>query len=246
MSEEIILSGTEETLKPIIALLIGIHQLIEHRDLGDIVAMPLEDFVRAQRQTIRVTVFWSPKKEPPFYAGVNEKNVRPYFNIPDIDKKKLDWATIKEAAGGSNGYSWGRFRCTANLDNGRQMQLHAGSEKEAEERLKALAALSTAKILTISVTEEKKFGRRDQYEVLYKESVKVYPVHFCVINYEKILVESNRQRKEKIPGLKSTVSTDFKRERTRKIPLWVAKEPELCKAIIREALRVRGSAADDD
>jgi hypothetical protein len=158
----------------------------------------------------------------------------------------LDWEVIKEAAGGSNGYNWGRFRCTANLDNGRQMKLHAATKEEAEKRLKALAALSTAKILTISITEEKKEGRRKQYQTLHKKNTKVYPAYFCVVNSEKILVESDRQRKEKIPGLKSTLAGDFRRQRTVKIPLWVEKEPELCKDIIKEALRVRGSAANDD
>jgi hypothetical protein len=246
MAEEIILSGSEETLKPIIALLIGIHQLIENRDIGDIVGMPLEDFVRAAPHTTKLTIFWHPKKEPPFNGARDEKLVRSYCNIPDVDKKKLDWTMIKEAAGGTNGYMWGRFRCTANLDNGRQMQVYGDTEKEAEDRLKALAKLSTAKILTVSVAEEKKIGRREQFQTLYKESTRVYPRYFCVVNSEKILVESDRQRQKKIPGLKSTIQEDFKRERTVKIPLWVDKEPEMCKAIIKEALRVRGSAKDDD
>lgn len=241
MTEEIILSGTEETLKPIIALLIGIHQLIENRDIGDIVGSPLEEHVRAHPHTIKLTIFWYPKKEPPFTANAGEKLVRPYCNIPDVNRKKLDWTKIKETAGGSNGYTWGRFRCTANLDNGRQMQVHAGEAKEAEERLKALASLSTAKILTLSVTEEKKEGRRATNHSLYKENTKVYPAYFVVVNSEKILVESERQRQPKLPGQKkSTLAGDFQRNRTRKIPLWTEKEPGNVKEIIKEALRVRG------
>ncbi|NEU76950.1 hypothetical protein PI95_031755 [Hassallia byssoidea VB512170] len=245
MADEIILSGSEETLKPIISLLIGVHQLLENRDIGDIVGMPLEEFVRAQPHTIKLTIFWYPNKTPPFSAGHSEKLVRPYCNIPDVDKKKLDWGIIKQAAGGTNGYSWGRFRATANLDNGRQMKIHASTEEEASKMLKNLAELSTAKILTLSITEEKKEGRREQYQTLFKETTKVYPAYFVVINSEKILVESERQRTQKISNLKSTTKADFKRKRTQKIFLWVDKEPELTKEIIREALQVRGSAKDD-
>jgi hypothetical protein len=242
MSEEIILSGTEETLKPIITLLLGIYQLIENRDIGDIVGLPLEEHVKAQAPTTSLKIFWMPRKNPPYTPKPGEKLIRPYCNIPDVKKTKIDWQTIKTAAGGSNGYTWGRFRCTANLDNGRQMQVLGGSADDAEDRLKALAELSTAKILTLSVTEEKKEGRRAEYESLYKNSTKVYPAYFSVINSEKILVESNRERKQNAKSqLKSTLANDFKRERTKKIPLWIDKEPSNLKKIIAETLRVRGT-----
>lgn len=249
MSEDIILSGSEEMLKPVIALLVGIHQLIENRDIGDIVGIPLEQYVRAQQHTILLTLQWMPNKEPPFRPKTIEKLVRPYCNIPDIDKKKLDWDLIKKAAGGANGYNWGRFRATVNLSNGRQMQVHAGSADEAEDMIKGLAELSTAKILTLSVTEEKKIGRREKHHSLYKETTKVYPAYFTVINSEKILIESERQRTEikQLPGrLNSSLKGDFIRKRTFKIPLWTDKEPATYKEEIREALKVRGSSKDDD
>jgi hypothetical protein len=79
MTEEIILSGAEETLKPIIALLIGIHQLIENRDIGDVVGMPLEEFVRAQPHTVKLSIFWYPNSKPPFNAKRNEKFLTSIF-----------------------------------------------------------------------------------------------------------------------------------------------------------------------
>lgn len=243
MSEQIILSGTEESLKPIITLLIGIRQLIENRDVGDIVAMPLQERILAEPQTVKVTIFFHPNKVPPFNFPQGGHQLKPYCNIPDVDIRKLTWANIKTAAGGTNGYNWGRFLATANMSNRRQMQVYAGSEKEAQERLIALSALSKASILTLSVTEEKKKGRRATNKLLYKETTRIYPTYFCVINNEKILVESEREARQK--GVKGQLAGDFRRKTTKKIPLWTTKEPGNTKDLIREALRVRGSAKDD-
>jgi len=239
MTEEIILSGAEENLKPIIALLIGIRQLIEHRDIGDVVAMPLIEKVLAEPQTVKLTIFFHPNKNPPFTYEKGQHQLKPCLNIPDIDLRKLSWNNIKTAAGGENGYNWGRFLATANLSNRRQMQVYAGSEKEAEERIIALAALSKAKILTISVTEEKKTGRRATNKLLYKPTTRVYPAYFSVINNEKLLVEAERELRQK--RVRGRLAGDFKRITTKKIPLWTHKEPPNTKDLIREALRVRGT-----
>ncbi|MBG1268249.1 hypothetical protein [Nostoc sp. WHI] len=244
MSESIILSGTEETLKPIIALLVGIHQLIKNRDIGDIVGVPLHEKVLSEPQTVKLTVFFHPNKEPPFTFPKGGHQLKPYCNISDIDIRKLSWSNVKIAAGGANGYTWGRFLATANMSNRRQMQVYGGSEKDAEERLIALAELSKAKILTLSVTEEKKVGRRSANKLLYKPTVRVYPIYFVVINNEKILIETERQVRQK--GVVGKLAGDFKRQTTQKIPLWIDKEPSNFKALIKEALRVRATSADDE
>jgi len=246
MSEDIILSGSEETLKPIITLLVAIHQLIGNRDVGDIVALPMTEAVRADPPNVKITIFFSPSKEPPFKSEPGKPQLKPYCNIPDVNLKKLTWSNVKLAAGGSNGYNWGRFLATANLSNRRQLQVYGGSEKEAEERILAVSELSKAKILTLSITEEKKVGRRATNKVLYKQTTRIYPVYFTVINNQKILVEAEREQYPVKSKIKGKLSGDFKRVTTKKIPLWVLKEPPNVKEIIREALRVRSSAADDD
>ncbi|MEH2445796.1 MAG: hypothetical protein V7K18_08430 [Nostoc sp.] len=162
--------------------------------------------------------------------------MRATYNIPDANKAKLDWLTIKNACGGVEGYTWGRFRATANLDNGRQMQVYGGSDETAANMLKSLANFSTAKILTVTVAEEKKEGRRAENKRMYKENTRVYPAFFSVINSEKVVVEEQRE----YSGLNAVLAGDFKRSRTKKIPLWVQKEPSNARAIIIEAIRVRG------
>jgi hypothetical protein len=244
--EEIILSGSEETLKPVITLLVAIHQLIENRDIGDIVATPIFEYEKASPATTKITIFFSPNKEPPFRNKPGKPRIEPYCNIPDIDTRKLTWANVKLAAGGTNGYKWGRFLAIAKLSNNRSMHVYGGDKEEAENRLIALMELSKAKILTLSVTEEKKVGRRAANKVLYKETTHVYPSYFCVVKNEKITVEAEREQYPVKSGIKGKLVGDFRRVTTKKIPLWTIKEPPNVKEIIREALRVRGSAIDDN
>lgn len=248
MSEQIILSGSEETLKPIITLLLGIHQLIENRDIGDFVGLPLPQALQAQPHTVKLTIWFYSNKEPPFKGKPGEPFVRACYNIPDVDRRKLSWEAIKLAAGGANGYTWGRFRASANLSNGRQMQVYGGDEEQAKERMFALASLSKAKIQTLTVAEEKKYGRRATNRLMYKETTKIYPGYFSVINTEKLLVEAEREQfQAKSTKNKPTgqLSGDFIRKKTKKIPLWVTKEPSNCKSLIKEALRVRGANSKD-
>jgi hypothetical protein len=242
MAEKIRLKSSRGNFKSTLSLFLGIKTLIDNRDVGDIVALTVPEAVKAQPHTIRLEVFFYSVKQPPYSRRTaNQRLVRATCTIPDVKRSSLKWETIKTACGGVNGYTWGRFLATAWLDNNRQMQVYGGSAQEAEQRLKALQELSSTKILTLSVTEEKKEGKRASGELLYKESTRVYPAYFCVINIEKIQVE-NKAEFESLPkNVPTTKSlTGVKRRRTtEKIPLWVEKEPSTANKIIQEALKVK-------
>ncbi|MEH1895620.1 MAG: hypothetical protein V7K94_10040 [Nostoc sp.] len=246
MAGEIVLAGKEKIVlavnrtnyKSVVSQVIANRNLIENRDIGDFVGSPVEDYVRAKVETIKLSVFFFNFKQPPFKERQGFRFVRATYNIPDANRAKLDWLSIKNACGGADGYSWGRFRATANLSNGRQMQVYGGSDETATNMLRALAAFSTAKILTLTVAEEKKEGRRAENQRMYKETTRVYPAFFSVLNFEKVVTEENRE----YSGFNATLAGDFRRSRTKKIPLWVTKEPSNARAIITEALRVRGVA----
>lgn len=232
--EEIILSGTEETLKPIITLFLALYQLIENRDIGDIVAMPVHEYVRANPLTTKLCITYFSVKEPPYYGKKKDKIIRAIYNVPDVKHGALKWEAIKNAAGGANGYQWGRFKARANLNNGREMSIYGGSAEIAEKQLKQLLTLSNAKIATLSITEEKKEGKRATDQGLYKPSTQMYPAYFSILNSEKIIIESNR---EQIMNARTTMSGTYKRTQTRRVPLWVKEKPGDCDAVIAEALR---------
>ncbi|MBD1899261.1 hypothetical protein NDI44_08655 [Trichocoleus sp. DQ-A3] len=228
----IVLKGRTQLLKPVITEILAIHQLVESLDMGQFVGYPWEEFVKLKRQTpLCLDIVWYSVPVPPWKKrNKSDRFVRASYAVPDIKRSALDWEQIKTAAGGKNGYSWGRFRATANLSNGGQMQVHGGSENEAEERLKALLSLSTAEIVTLSTTEEKKEGRRAVDKKLYKETTRVFPAYFTVTNREKVITESNL----------STLEGDF-HETQGKINLWTEEAPPNLREIIAEVLRVRGA-----
>ena len=242
--EEIILSGTEETLKPIISLLVGVYQLLEDRDICTIVGTPTPSSLRAETSKVKLAIHFSTKKQPPFRNQRGQRRLDPIYKISDIDVRKLTWENVKRAAGGAEGYNWGRFCATANLSNRREMQVYAGSKEEAKERILAFSELSKAEIFTLTIREEQNFGVCAKGKLLYKETTRVYPAYFTVITNEKLLIETEKKAYE--PGIVRKLEGDFKRKKTTKIPLWTIEEPPNTKEAIREVLKSCRSTRDDD
>lgn len=237
MSDKIVLYGNNSALKAGISQAIATRKLIEYRDVGDIVAAPVDEWVRAYPGQIKLTITFYNKQFPPFKLDNGQRLVRAIYNVPAISRTMLTWEQIKAACGGGNGYLWGRFRATANLDNGRQMQVYGGSDREAERRLKALLELSSAKILTLTVAEEKREGRRAADQAMYKETTRIYPAFCCIINSQKLIQESNLEAPSTgVP----TLTGNFKRVRTQKIPLFLTQAPSNFQSIVFESLRERG------
>lgn len=235
MEERIILKGRSKTLEPIITEILALHQMFRNRDIGEFTGYPLDEYVRARPQSFKLKVLFYSIEAPHWKAPNNGKLVRATYHVPFIQRTKIDWETIKQACGGNNGYLWGRFLCTCNVidDDGsmRQMQVYGSSEAEAEQRLKALLTLSSGKIATLSITEEKKEGRRATDKLLYKDSTRVYPAYFTIVNMEKIITESNV----------ATIGGNYVWAKAR-IPLWTSTKPPDCDEQIREAIRVKGSS----
>lgn len=168
--EKILLAGPEEILKPLVVQTLSQHQIIENRDIGQFIGASEAEIQKAKPHTQKLKIVMYPLKAPPY-----GKSKRVTINIPDVPRSKMDWEKIKAAVGGENGYTWGRFRAQAELDNGRQMAVYGSSETEAEQRLLACLALSEANFYTLNVTEEKKAGTRATNEDLQKEPIRVYP-----------------------------------------------------------------------
>lgn len=244
--EKIIVAADRNNWKPIIANAIVNRELIKDRDIGDIIGMPAEDvlrsrYIKGQPLTLKLTIIFFSVKEPPFRKQKGINFVRATYNIPDVRREVLDWATIKNACNGNNGYMWGRFRATAHLNNGRQMAVYGSTEDSAYNMLKQLANLSSAKINTMSVSEEKPEGLREENKVLFKKATRVYPGYFCVVNERKIVGESLLEG-----SVTGTLVGNFKRKTTPKIPLWVSREPRNAKALIIESLKDKSKKTNND
>lgn len=231
MPERIVLKGSSALLKPLITEILAFHQIIRDKDIGEFVGQTMPEHVRAAPQALKLKVLFYSVESPPWRA-VNL--VKATYNVPFINRAKMDWTSIKNACGGANGYEWGRFRCTANISdsngNIRQMQVYGGSESEAETRLRALMVLSEGQIITLTPAEEKKVGKRATDKQMYKETTRIYPAYATIVHSEKIITESHN----------ATLNGNYYRSRGR-VPLWTATEPPDAAETFREALRVRGS-----
>lgn len=227
----IILKGRTELLKSAITQVLALHQLIAEREIGQFVGYPLEDHVRKKQAPLNLDIIWHSVPHPPWRArSTKDRFVTAAYSIPDIKRSMLDWEKIKLAAGGKNGYNWGRFKVIANLSNGGQMTIYGGSEAEAEERLNELLKLSNAEIVTLNGGEEKKVGRRAADKKLYKPTTRVYPAYFTVSNRDKVVTESNL----------STLEGDYKMTEGR-INLWTEEAPANLTEILNEVLHIKGA-----
>lgn len=202
-----VLTGPQTLIKPQIEAAITGHRWIYNRDVGPIVGSPAEDWLRAGVQRRKLTIIFKSKPNPPWVAVPGEPSMKQTTaTIPDA-KVGLTWQDLKSKA---RPYTWGRFRATANLDNGRQMALYGASPQEAETALRSLLSLSTAEILTLSVTEEK-----DRHVDLRKEPRQMYPA------YATLLVRKGTAERT---GTTDLSGQDYKQE-LRRMDLWLDSEP---------------------
>lgn len=167
--------------------------------------------------------------------GVKAK--RPTYSIP-VDKSKVDWERIKEAAGGSNGYMYGPVKVTYQLedDDGRyagQLALYAATEAEARRRLNAFLTLSSLRILSATVTEEKEEGKRQRRYNNVKPRIQVYPAYFTIIYKKRVL---NLIGDNQAGGRVQVTTPGRTFNRRVRIPLWMETKPPYVDEQIRELL----------
>ena len=186
-AEKIVLAGPEADIRGQIPGVLAIHQMVESRDVGQIVGQPFNDYVRARPfEGFRLQFNLYSLPAPP-YAGDRENPLRRVtVQISDVDRTKLDWDRFIAVCGGRNGYLWGRFRAHAVLSNGHPLTVYGGTPAEAEDRLRAFLTLTDSEIRTLSVTEEKREGSRLTNPKLYKDTTRVYPGHVTIINRERL------------------------------------------------------------
>jgi hypothetical protein len=228
--ERILVAGPQELIKPQLVNIITQHQLIDNRDIGQFVGeIHRESVAKNFMQGIAIKVNLRGEKQPPFRTSQ-----RVSYTIPDVKVSKLDWNVIKLACGGENGYMWGRFFANIRFkENGIPLlRVYGATGSEAEDRAKAFIELTDLELASLTITEEKKEGKRREYEkTLYKESTRVYPAFLTIVNREKVLLED--QGKATLTGVY--------RERRFRVPLWTNEEPPDFQEIKTEILNTRGA-----
>lgn len=228
--ERIILAGPEQPLRTALVQTLSNYQLIENRDVGQLVGMPADDYLRAKPQSIRLVITFFSVQQPPWKAPPGQKLVTATYAIPDVKRSKCDWETIKLACGGKNGYMWGRFRSTGSLSNGRQMQVMGATADEAEDRLRALVTLSEATLVKKPTPSEDK--TEDASGTYVKQAIRVYPAYFTIMNQYQV------------PGARDSsirLNNGNYARRQDRILLWTDEKPFGTDELIQELLRKPGA-----
>lgn len=163
--ETVMVSGQQALAKQSIESTLNTFRFIHNRDVGQIVGQPVNDYLRAQPQRRKLTIVFRHRQQPP-WVDTDGQIRQASYAVPDV-KAGLSWRALKAAA---KPYLWGEYRATANLDNGRQMAVYGASEQEAENTLMRLLTLSTAELVTLSVSQEK-----IRHPNLRKRPMMVYP-----------------------------------------------------------------------
>lgn len=183
--EQLIITGTQADLEQSVTETMNTYRLIANRDVGQIVGMPAEDFVSAKPLRRQLTIVFRAKKEPPYRMPNGKPAKSVTITIPDVIVG-LSWQRIKAAA---LKFTWGKFRATAHLDNGRQMAVYGATKGEAEKTIKRLITLSTAKILSLNVTEE---GEKKNIN-LRKDPTPMFPSNATLLVRRPTTGEDGRQ-----------------------------------------------------
>lgn len=227
-AETFVLAGPESEVRGQLPHLLATHQMLEARDVGQIVGQPLDDYVRPRPfDGLRLQFKLFNLKSPPYAKRGSQRLVEVSVQISDVDRAKLDWDRLVAVCGGRNGYLWGRFRAHAILDNGHPLTCYGGTPDEAEDRLRAFLTLSTAEIKTISITEEKKEAERLRNPKLFKETTRIYPAYCTIINRERTLSFDLGRRSR---------DGNYIDKRAR-IDLWRMTKPADYEDVVRELLR---------
>ncbi|TAE66371.1 MAG: hypothetical protein EAZ86_20580 [Oscillatoriales cyanobacterium] len=166
--ERIVLSGPEAVMRPTVVNVLATHQMLGNRDVGVLInGTPVDDYVRPNFQERYLIIEFKEKQQPPWVMPDGKRARKRQVTIPDA-KRSLKWVEIKLAA---KLYTSGQKLVTAQLNNGRQMQVYANTENEGLNKIEELLALSTAEIVPNGVRDSGYTSptarRREQPYIVY-------------------------------------------------------------------------------
>ena len=205
--ETLYLEGPEKLVKQQAITALNTHRLVYNRDVGQVVGQPAGDWYRAGFQRRQATIVFRSVAEPPWRNSDGSRVTEASYSIPDC-KAGVSWAELQAAC---RPYQWGPHRATAKLDNGRQMAVYGATDQEAENALERLLRLSTANIVALNTSEEKRRNPK-----LKKYPTQVYPA------FATLLV--------RVPSVDGAGRTDLDGtswdEDKRRWPIWSEQQPD--------------------
>ncbi|MEG4318122.1 MULTISPECIES: hypothetical protein, partial [unclassified Microcoleus] len=203
-------SGPEAVLRPAVVQVMATHQMLGNRDVGVLInGTPVDDYVRPNFQERYLIFEFKEKERPPWVMGDGKRARKRQVTVPDV-KRGINWDKLKLAA---KRYTSGQRLVTAQLNNGRQMQVYANTENEGKGKIEELLALSTAEIVPNGIRDS---GYTNPTTQRKQQPYIVYPS-------KAVLVW--RKRSQDLEGRTDLSDRVWDEERI-EIDLWVDSEPE--------------------
>jgi hypothetical protein len=204
-SESIVVSGTDlQLIQQIMQYENGTRGAAKNDQMW--LGYPYQEYLYHHSSSLMLQVHMRLTKAPPWEPNSLVSSLklstatlpRPYTQIPNV-RPGVTWEAVREAAGGVNGYEWGSFYAVARMGEdlaekigrGNQIKCYANSQAEAIRRVESFASLSNSRILTITAGQEQQNkGQRVADNNFRKNTVRIYPAWFIVIN-DRLVRDAN-------------------------------------------------------
>lgn len=236
MAEKYFLFGSYGDMIEQLASILALRSQIENHDIGAFIGYPVGDYVRAKPLGRKLYIQLYSEKLPPYRASPSKDFKVAVVTVPEPSLATLDnWAEIKNAVGGVNGYTFGKWRTTITYEGGRTTVVQASTKEVSEKIAKQLAKLSTLPVIKEITTETKALGKYAANQGLAIKTVQIYPGTYYALDskpYNPKSPTGANPQQQKV----STLSGDYKRARIPRIALWVTKQPPNLKEAIRKML----------
>lgn len=228
--DKLVLVGNEHLVKQNIIQTMTYHSMIRDRDMGFFMGETVRENMVRTVATVPLTlvIVWKDKSAPPYGANKRGSTVR--FQIPDINRSKLDWDIIKRLAGGENGYLTGSEYVYGEWENGTPFFHYGVSSGDAQNRVEQMATLSKIEILDYKYGQQVNKGRTQKYDLKRKQT-QLFPAWMTILNQQKVLNEESGR----------VTKSGVYKNRKFKIDLYPKEKPNDFDEIINELIYTPGT-----
>lgn len=236
MTDKYFLFGSYGDMIEQLAAILALRSQLENRDIGAFIGYPVGDYVRSKPLGRKLYIQLYSEKLPPYRASPTKTFKVAVVTVPEPALNTLDnWAEIKNAVGGANGYTFGKWRTTITYEGGRSTVVQASTKEVSEKIAQNLSKLSTLPVIKEITTETKALGKYAKGQGLAVSTIQVYPGTYYALDskpYNPKAPVGAKPQQQKV----STLEGDYKRARIPRIALWTAKQPTNLKDVIRKML----------
>lgn len=138
-NDKIVLAGNQKELIPQVQGVLANRRALQNKDVGDIAAVPIHEFVTPATSRYTLTIHYSEFEKPPL-TRLGKRGQTAKLKVPDSELG----ITFNQLKVAFKPFTWGGIRATTQLDNGRQLAVYAISEAECNDMIQSLLSFTSA------------------------------------------------------------------------------------------------------